>query len=102
MPVIYQISYTPERFYVAPTEAVKDAAGNVIAPRYFAICSNQTRQPVAFAFDENFARTVCLALELVRCQLYGDKKKTTALLKLIEKLAVSQPEANPMFSEDDE
>lgn len=77
----YTVTYVPESYYVAEREPI------LSAPRYWAIVCHETGRDVAFAFDDNIAKTICLSLELIRAQVNGDTKKATGILKLIDKLA---------------
>lgn len=77
----YTVTYVPESYRVDDREPV------LSAPRYFAIVSQETGRDVAFAFDENIAKTICLSLELIRAQVHGDSKKAKQILTLIDKLA---------------
>lgn len=79
----YVIRYTPENYAVQPVPTF--IAGQQVT--YYAIISKSTGNTVAFAFDENMARTVCLSLELIRAQVYGERSKVTQLMKLIDKLS---------------
>jgi hypothetical protein len=79
----YTVTYVPESYYVEEVQALTVAHG----PVYWTINSKETGRQVAFAFDENMAKTICLSLELIRAQVHGDTKKATQILKLIDKLA---------------
>lgn len=75
----YTIKFVPENYYV------QSMGGTEGVPIYFVVIGAISRRPVAFAYDENTAKTICLALELVRSQVYGETAKARSILNLIDK-----------------
>lgn len=82
--VTYNIQYQPDKYTVREHRSSEVTPGT---PHYWSIVSEATGREVAFAFDEPTAKTICLAMELVRSQVYGDTKRATQLLRLIDKLS---------------
>lgn len=80
----YTVTYVPESYYVQEVSALTMGANG---PIYYVIISKETGAQVAFAFDDNIAKTICLSLELIRAQVNGDTKKATQILKLVDRLA---------------
>lgn len=77
----YTVTYTPDAYYV------EEIPPQINTPHYWTINSKATGKQVAFAFDENIAKTLCLALELIKAQVSGDSKKATQILRLIDRLS---------------
>lgn len=77
----YTVTYAPDSYYV------EEIAQTLTTPRYWTIDSKATGKQLAFAFDENTAKTLCLALELIKAQVCGDTKRAKQILTLIDRLA---------------
>ncbi len=75
----YTIKYRPGKYYVAPSESSQGIP-------YYAVCS-ETGRPAAICPDANDARTICLALELIHAQVYGNRERVRDLMKLVDALA---------------
>jgi hypothetical protein len=82
--ISYNIKFIPGNYYVK--EIVPTRLLNSNAPHYWAVMDAQNHSPVGFAFEENAARTICLAMELLTAQALGDKTKTMEVLRAVERI----------------
>jgi hypothetical protein len=76
--LVYRIAYQPADHFVSPVTTTKIP--------YFAVVSDTTRRPIGFAFDENDAQTICLAMDLLTATVKGDRSRLRELSKLIDAL----------------
>lgn len=79
MPLAYRITYTPGKYFVIPAVSSQGV-------KYFNIVNEQTRQPVGYAYAENDAQSICLALDMLNAMVAGDRTRVRELGKLIDKL----------------
>lgn len=82
MAISYKIHFQPGRYFVQPAQTG--------AIPYFHIVDDETRQPVAVAFSENMALTLCLSLDLISAMIKGDRQRGRELTKLIDDLKNKQ------------
>jgi hypothetical protein len=75
----YTITFRAARYYAAAGESSQKVP-------FFYIVDDETRQPVAYAFNENMAKIICLALELVNARVTDDRAHERELGREIDKL----------------
>jgi len=59
---------------------------NPVNPHAFMIGNEDTGHTVGFAFEENDAKHICLALNVVHAQITGNRKYELELMRELEKL----------------
>lgn len=93
MALQYTITFYPGRYYVCPMGQDDRPIGPVQGKgqqqpiRYWAVVDETTRLSVAFAFDENSAKVICLALDFMNAQMQGDSAKVASIQGAIDKIA---------------
>lgn len=77
MPIKYKITYQPARYIVSPGTSSQGF-------KHFLVIDAETRQPVAWAFDENMAQTICLSLDMLGAMATGDRARVRDLGKMLD------------------